>query len=239
METKVVSPMKITKTALFDIINYCGAKPAESGGMLFGYDHDHVIRKFIPDVTAKTGTTHYSIDTEVMNPKIEHEWKKNQLELKGIIHSHKPGLPRPSRPDKDYFNDLKQYAPRKYWYAPILYTIPDGGLDIFPFVFLQDSEEPVPTTLQVVEDDYYEKIGDPKPRKPEPEKATPEKASTVESRIILFQPLVHTIHTSQRNLVVEISLILLAAAGIFSVVFFGSLYGVPHLLDLISKILHQ
>ncbi len=148
--------MKITESAFYQMINHIGAQPAESGGAGFGYESDNVIRDFVPDLNAKTTPSTYAMNTPFLNKEIETKWEKEKKSLLAIAHAHKHGLPDLSGPDRAYFKDLLSYMPRKKFYAPVLYTIPDGGLKVFPYVYEKGSDVPKKVRLEIVPDDYEE-----------------------------------------------------------------------------------
>ena len=149
-----VPPMKICESALYALINFVGAQKAESGGLLFGKEDDYVIREFIPDIYAETTGSTYSINSDYLNPKIHEKWVKEALSVIGVGHAHPPGSPSPSNPDIKYFTDLLKNMPRKHFFTPIIFTVPDGGFSIHPYVFTGDQKFPVKTTWEVVPDDY-------------------------------------------------------------------------------------
>ncbi len=223
--------MRVTQDAFFDMINFVGSKRAESGGFLFGYDYDHVLRRFVPDKKATTTSASYAIDADGMNPIIQKLWKKEQLQTKGIIHSHPPGSTKLSGADIRYFNDLRTYVKRKYWFAPLVQTIPDGGLKVFPFVFIEGSDQPYPTKLEVVSNDYNETINESSKIKKESKLEPKAKQDLI---IVLNQS--YFPQASAKSKTTEISLVVLATMAVIAMVYFGTLYGLPTFISLIHKI---
>jgi proteasome lid subunit RPN8/RPN11 len=127
--------MKIKKEALYKIINHLGFKKAEAGGALFGKEEDFIIQEYVPDIGAKTTAVTYTIDTAYLNPIVKKLWDEKGYSLLGIIHSHPHGYHSLSGPDRAYFKDLLTTGiNREKFYAPIVFTIPDGGFNIFPHV---------------------------------------------------------------------------------------------------------
>lgn len=223
--------MRVTQSAFFDMVNYIGANSAEKGGFFFGYEHDHVLRRFIPDRNAATTGSSYAIDADGMNPIIKELWKNEELQTKGIIHSHPKGSTRLSSADLIYFNDLRTYVKRKYWFAPLVQTIQDGGLKVFPYVFVEGSDQPHPTKLEVVADDFCEPIAI---SKKEAKESVVKPATSNEFVFILNQTT--PTQPRERNKVIEISLVILAAAAVFSLVYFGTLYGLPKIINFILNL---
>lgn len=148
--------MKMTHEAYYAMLNYLGSRPAESGGILFGYENDFVIRKFIPDEFASTTRNSYTMSTDFINLKIRKLWEEEQLSLLGIVHSHPYGNKFPSSPDSQYFSDLMTYIGLDVFYTPIINALADGELDCHHYAFEKDSPKPIPTRLLLVEDNYQD-----------------------------------------------------------------------------------
>lgn len=156
MKTENSRVMKMTHEAYYAMLNYIGSRPAESGGILFGYEDDFVIRKFIPDEFASTTRASYTMNTDFINSKIRELWEDEKLSLLGIVHSHPNGNKSLSSPDRHYFIDLMTYIGLDVFYTPIINTMADGQLDCHAYAFEKDSKKPVPTHLYLVPDDYKE-----------------------------------------------------------------------------------
>ncbi len=148
--------MKIDRKVFYSMIDFIGGNPAESGGFLFGDEQTSVITKFIPDTDAKTSRSTYTISDKFINPLIKKLWDNEGLSLLGIVHSHPNGYGSLSSPDLEYFRDLLKYVKRDNFYAPIVFTIPDGGLDIFPYVFHKGSPTPVPADTEILPENYQQ-----------------------------------------------------------------------------------
>lgn len=146
--------MKICESAHNEIINFIASKPAESGGALFGREDDYVIQKFVPDVYAKTSNSTYTINTDYLNPIIKKLWKEEGLSLLGIVHSHPHGYKTLSEPDKTYFKGLLGMINRDRFFAPIVFTIPDGGFKLHPHVLDKNGEFQYTAILELVADSY-------------------------------------------------------------------------------------
>ncbi|MBP6237607.1 MAG: Mov34/MPN/PAD-1 family protein [Saprospiraceae bacterium] len=133
--------MKIRQKAFNKIINHIGYFPAERGGVLFGKEGDFIIEEFIPDKSKNTTRVTYTIDTAYLNPIIKKMWDEKGYSMLGILHSHPHGYQTLSGPDKTYFNDLLSTGiKRDKFYAPVVFTIPDGGFDIFPHLLNNKGE---------------------------------------------------------------------------------------------------
>lgn len=146
--------MKICDSAYNAIIDFIGFNKAESGGILFGSEEDYVVRKFIPDIEAITSRNTYTINADYLNPIIDELWEKEHLSVIGIIHSHQYHCKYLSGPDNKYFHQLRKKLPRKIFFTPIVFTIPDGGFNFFPYVYFLDSQIPVSIEKEIVPDDY-------------------------------------------------------------------------------------
>lgn len=151
MKTK--DQMRISESAFTGIINFIAARPAESGGALFGSEKDYIIREFIPDLHAETTKVTYNIDAMYINRKIQELWDEKGYSLLGFCHSHPQPCPQLSGPDMAYFSNLLKKIERKKFYAPIVHCIPDGGYKMYPYVLNADGTEAEPAQLEIVPDD--------------------------------------------------------------------------------------
>jgi proteasome lid subunit RPN8/RPN11 len=81
---------RITRSALYDMMNTIGSRPVETGGVLLGPVGKNLITHFYFDHSAAcTGST-YSPDCATINRKLHEYWEPAGLEIKGVSHSH-PG----------------------------------------------------------------------------------------------------------------------------------------------------
>ena len=155
MNAKTNTKMKIVENAFYEVINHIGSHPAESGGALFGTEDDYVIRRFIPDNNAKTTRVTYTINTDYLNPVIKKLWKEEGLSLLGIVHSHPNGYSSLSGPDMRYFSKLLSGIKRERFYAPIVFSVPDGGFKFFPHVLSADGRNYQTGAIEIVQDEDY------------------------------------------------------------------------------------
>lgn len=79
-----------------------GAMPAETGGMLGGSFDAHEITNFFFDQRASRSSATYSPDTATVNEVLDTEWNPAGVRLLGFVHSHPPGIIRPSHGDQVY-----------------------------------------------------------------------------------------------------------------------------------------
>jgi len=80
------------------------------------------------------------------------------LSLIGIIHSHPNGYNSLSGPDLNYFGDLLTTSlTRKKFFAPIVFTIPDGGFKLFPHILNNKGGYSATAQLDLVPDGYGSK----------------------------------------------------------------------------------
>jgi proteasome lid subunit RPN8/RPN11 len=149
--------IKITRSALKDIIGTVGSLPAESGGLLFGSRDNFVIQKFLFDKNAKTTRASYTFDIEYLNPMIKKIWDEEGLALIGFLHSH-PGLETLSTPDEEYFAKTFEYIQVDQLITPIVLTQKDGGFEMFCHVFYKDTMKAEEASYEVVPDDYIENL---------------------------------------------------------------------------------
>ena len=149
--------MRMTHEAFFALVDFIGSNPAEMGGAGFGYEDDMVIREFIPDVHAKTTRGTYTINTDYLNPIIKKMWEEKGYSLIMIAHSHPHGYSKLSRPDQEYFEDmLTTSIKRDSFFAPVVFTIPDGGFNIFPHILNSKGKWIGTGSLEVVNDSETE-----------------------------------------------------------------------------------
>lgn len=144
--------MRITQSAFLDIVNFIGKKPAESGGALFGFEEDYIIREFIPDTNAKTSRSTYEINTKYLNPIVKDLWDKRQLSLIGIIHSHPSGYSDLSGQDMLYFQDLLSSMKRKKFFAPIVFSIAEGKFEMFAHQLDKDGDYVKTLPIDIISD---------------------------------------------------------------------------------------
>ncbi|MEZ5013754.1 MAG: Mov34/MPN/PAD-1 family protein [Chitinophagales bacterium] len=219
--TKTEIPrMRICESAFNEIINFIASKPAESGGALFGSEDDYIIRKFVPDTHATTSRSTYTINTDYLNPVIKKLWNEEQLSLIGIIHSHPQGYSSLSGPDLQYFGDLLGSIKRRNFFAPIVFTIPDGGFKIFPHLLDADGKTCGPVPLEII---------------PDSDPVQTFKSPSIKSGLIpRFKVFTYTIPELLRN-VVKIEAMLLA---ILTMAYAGwfVISVTPHVIQFIIKI---
>ena len=112
------------------ITDTVGSLPAETGGMLGSSDSGRTIGHFHFDECADTSAGTYSPDAETLSKYVLPDWKTRGIEVAGFVHSHPPGIPRPSHGDEVYAaailaaNDLDRLA------LPIVQSAADGTFSI-------------------------------------------------------------------------------------------------------------
>jgi|GEM_PF-1288663 len=224
--------MKITESAFYDMVNYIGYRPSESGGAGFGYESDNVIRDFVPDSNAKTTRSSYTMDTPFLNKEIKKRWDNNRKSLLMIAHAHPHGNSKLSGPDKQYFQELLKNMHREKFYTPILFTIPDGGLKVFPYVYEKGSDTPKHVRLEIVPDDYNEQKEAAAPKKEK--KKIKKNEEKVERTIVVFAGSQKKKSFLTENISSFLSIILCVAIA-YGIVFTTSFYAVKLLTELILK----
>ena len=150
--------MRFTSNAYNDIINTIGRIPAESGGLLFGYLDDYVVREFVFDEAAHTTCASYTINTDFVNQHVRRLWDEKALACIGFIHSHPFGLKIPSYIDVRYFQQAFKWMPRQKLLVPIVSTIPDGGYNLNPCIlFNGDRDIIVGTHIEITMEPHVSK----------------------------------------------------------------------------------
>lgn len=154
----------ITESAYEDILQTVGKRKAESGGILLGSREDYVVRKFVFDYTGSMSSAAYDPDIDYINKVIKKEWKENQLELLGFIHSHPRGISRLSGDWGNNTGDIgymkaifRAIESLKKFLVPIMFSPKDGGpLEIFPYMAYRGEEENYfAGELTIIKDDEY------------------------------------------------------------------------------------
>ena len=144
--------VKILESVLNEIISTIGSRPAESGGLLFGYEDDMIVRKFVFDSDAKTTRSTYTFNTKFLNPEIKKIWEEDKMSCIGFIHSHPHGCGRLSAPDIEYFSSMFEFMPRKYYITPIVFSVPDGGFKMNTYILKKGSKTPKKADLEIFQD---------------------------------------------------------------------------------------
>jgi len=228
--------MKITESAFNAVVNYMGSRPAETGGALFGYEQDNVIRQFVPDEEARTTRSSYSLNTKFLNPVIKKIWEEHQMSLLAIIHSHPHGHSHLSKPDRDYFEDLLQGMPREKFFTPIVHTIPDGGFKMYPYVYTKGNNSPVPAQLEIVPDGYKELQEVPKKNVVKESKKEKQKKEIANAYLLIVNQKDKKPSTLPKS-ISALSILVLSIAIIYSLVFFSAFYVLPIFIQSILKII--
>jgi hypothetical protein len=142
-------PMVFTKESLAEIKSSVGSLKPETGGILFGYRNDYVVRKFVFDKEGSFSPGGYDPNVAYLNPFIKIEWDKNRYELIGFIHSHPRGVNRLSGDWGNGFGDLG-YLKRIFehidgldkFLVPVVYSRFDGQpFEMFPFIAWKNAVE--------------------------------------------------------------------------------------------------
>jgi proteasome lid subunit RPN8/RPN11 len=221
--------MKITSSAYTDMVNYIASRPAESGGAGFGYETDNVIRCFVADIHASATASSYTINAPFLNREIKTKWEKEGMSLIAIIHAHPHGHSHLSKQDKDYFVDLLRDMPREKFYTPIVFTIPDGGLEVFPYVYEKGALAPKAVELEIVSDGYKGTKDVQLPVNPKKEEPS--------NLVLVFQTDKEK-PSPRFNSLKEILIVLISVAFFLGVVFSISLYVIlPFIFNSFIKII--
>lgn len=152
--------MIFTSNAYNDIINTIGNVRCESGGLLFGYLDDYVVREFIFDENAQVTAASYTMNTNFLNKEIKRLWEEKGLACIGFIHSHPYMMKTPSYLDIDYFRHMFKYMPRDKYLVPIVSTIPDGGFQLNPCVIYPKAKNVVvEPEIRIIMEPHVSKYG--------------------------------------------------------------------------------
>jgi len=120
--------LRMTESVYSAIRDTIGSRPAEQGGML-GSSDGSIIDHYHFDEHAESTDATYSPNVEALQSVLR-EWAEQDIEMMGFVHSHPPGVLRPSKGDIKYaaaiiaVNDSDRLA------LPIVQTGCDGSFDI-------------------------------------------------------------------------------------------------------------
>jgi hypothetical protein len=131
-------PLAIALPTLCQIAATVGGRPAEYGGML-GAGGDDVVRHFAFDRGAARDGAAYSPDTVSLSRLFREHWKPRGIRIVGFVHSHPPGVRRPSGADEEYAARLLDWQPGlDRLLMPIVMAEPDGGVfEFLPYVAMR------------------------------------------------------------------------------------------------------
>ena len=134
-----------------EIARTVGRMRAEQGGALGWREDERVVRYFqFDDTAARTGAT-YSPDYATLNAMFQQDWNPRGIRLAGFVHSHPPGLTRPSSGDLAYAKRILDAIPDlPYLVLPIAQTVPDTGeFGLVPFVVVRDGDAVVARQVEL------------------------------------------------------------------------------------------
>ena len=147
--------LRITKVVLREIERTVGSFPAETGGVLGGNLETGLISHFYYDVTARQTGSEYSPDHVTLNQLLKGDWNPRDIRLLGFVHSHPPGVTKPSAGDLRYARVLLDgLTELDRLELPIVMTKPDtGAFELFPYGARRGQEGAVSSALalEVVE----------------------------------------------------------------------------------------
>lgn len=119
-----MTTIAILDTAHDMITRLIAAHPPEKGGALLGIIGEPFVTRLIPDEHARTTGASYQPSRELAAQVKETELSEN-LEFKGVVHSHPGAMDRPSGQDERELKvglDLNPHMP--FYLVPIVTTVP-------------------------------------------------------------------------------------------------------------------
>jgi len=136
------NPTFVITAEIYDqVYEFIGRYPAERGIMI-GRSSDGVIRYYEPDMTGDCNAVAYDPDIDHMNSIIK-QWKAENIEFIGFIHSHPSGIRQPSSHDHWYAGEILACFKKleKMW-MPIAQTIPDTGkFELIPYAVFPSAHD--------------------------------------------------------------------------------------------------
>jgi proteasome lid subunit RPN8/RPN11 len=132
----VLDTLCLSREVYDEIAQTVGSLSAEEGGALGWEEDERVVRYFRFDRTARSTGATYSPDYETLNTMFRDDWNPRGIRLAGFVHSHPPGLARPSAGDLLYAERILAAIPDlPCLLLPIVQTAPDTGTFLLvPFV---------------------------------------------------------------------------------------------------------
>ncbi len=118
--------IKVAASALATLEATIGARPAESGAILFA-DRAGVVRAAEFDAGSHATSVTYSPDLAFAKALDLELTRRHDLAFVGFAHSHPAGGTTPSGPDRAYAAQLMAFKKRTDLLLPILQTVPDTG----------------------------------------------------------------------------------------------------------------
>ncbi|GHU30474.1 hypothetical protein AGMMS50256_17470 [Betaproteobacteria bacterium] len=120
--------MSITWEALREIINKLGRQPAETGALLCGPEDSDVISQTHFDANSRNTGASYTPAVATLNALLK-KINAEGLRMKGFVHSHPPGIVRPSGADEIYAHRILTNIPDMPWmWMPIVISAGDTGV---------------------------------------------------------------------------------------------------------------
>jgi molybdopterin/thiamine biosynthesis adenylyltransferase/proteasome lid subunit RPN8/RPN11 len=105
---------------LGDLEREIAAHPPERGGALLGPRQRPLVTRFLPDPEAATSGASYA-PSRALDAGVKALEREEGLELKGVVHSHPPGLDRPSAQDaRELAEGLRRNGHMPCYLAPIV-----------------------------------------------------------------------------------------------------------------------
>ena len=117
-----------------------GDLSAEHGGVLGGSHAEGVVRAFHFDRSARrTGAT-YSPDTRSLRQLFAENWNPCGINMLGFVHSHPPGVSRPSGGDLIYAERILAANPflTRLILPIIITTVDTGTFELLPYAAVRD-----------------------------------------------------------------------------------------------------
>ncbi|MBU2666410.1 ThiF family adenylyltransferase [Actinoplanes bogorensis] len=112
--------MHILDTALDEIEREVAAHPAERGGALLGPAGRSLVTRFLADPQGRTSDVSYN-SSDQLEQHVRRVEREENLEFKGILHSHPAGMDHPSGQDhRAYADSLRLNPARGTFLAPIV-----------------------------------------------------------------------------------------------------------------------
>jgi proteasome lid subunit RPN8/RPN11 len=131
-----------------------GDVTAEHGGVLGGSRDDGIVQAFHFDGSARRSSATYSPDTASLKRLFAEDWNPRGINVLGFVHSHPPGVARPSGGDLIYAERILSANPSlARLLLPIVVTTADtGAFELLPYAAIRGDTRSIriaPLTLVI------------------------------------------------------------------------------------------
>jgi proteasome lid subunit RPN8/RPN11 len=97
--------LRITRSACNDAVQELGDRTPEYAGILLGPKDSDIVTHFVADEQGAATRSSFTLNVDWLN-KVIRRFVRCGIDVKGVVHSHPPGVPSPSQGDLAYVRDV-------------------------------------------------------------------------------------------------------------------------------------